>query len=278
MQRCFHGRTVTAAAAALAILILAGCASRGPEVVGPPTVEVTQLESTLLTPDILKFEAKIVINNRTRDSMEFDRVDYAVDLFDTQLFTSSFSDLLRTKSGGEQTVTFPFQVAMEDIMDSAPELLAEERVRVSFRGRVFPDTSSGYGSMPFAGTTELPIPRIPAVSFAGTEGLPSSDGFRIRLRVQNPNPFAIAVTQVDSYMDLNDQRYTLVHSTEESVIEANGAGTVVLQMENTTGTALSMILNTVQARQARINVGGSVTGRSPYGWVYIPVEVSGRTQ
>jgi len=275
-KRCFP--RILALAALVLLVVLAGCATKGPQTVGPPTVEVTELRSTVFTPDVVKFEARIVIRNQTRDAMEFDRVDYSVDLFSTELFSSSFDQLLRTKSRGQQTVTFPFQIAMKDIAGSAVDLLDQGTLQVTFRGRVYPDPAAGFSSMPFEQTIQLPIPRIPTVSYDGAEGIPLSDGFRVRLRVQNPNAFEVAVDQVDTYLELNDHRYTLVHSVERTNIEPNGSGVVVLQMENTTGKGLSMILNTIQARQAQFSVGGSVTGRTPYGWVYIPIEVTGRAQ
>ena len=101
--------------AALAFLII-GCAS-APDVVEPPTVEVSQFNSTFITPQIVKFQTKIVVRNRGTADLDFDRVDYAVDLFDKELFNSSFDGMNRTKGKKSQTVTFPWQISMEDILD-----------------------------------------------------------------------------------------------------------------------------------------------------------------
>ena len=52
--------------------------------------------------------------------------------------------------GGRQTVTFPFQIAVADIAAQAVDLLAEGSMRVSFRGHVYPASSSGFAPIPFA--------------------------------------------------------------------------------------------------------------------------------
>ena len=67
----------------------AGCASKGPPVVKPPTVQVSQFNSTVITPQVVKFQARILIHNRGSEALDFERVDYAVDLFNQELFASS---------------------------------------------------------------------------------------------------------------------------------------------------------------------------------------------
>lgn len=186
--------------AALAFLIF-GCAS-APEVVAPPTVEVSQFNSTFITPQIVKFQTKIVVRNRGTATLNFDRVDYAVDLFDKELFTSSFDGMNRTKGKKSQTVTFPWQISMEDILDESIVLLS--------------------------------------------------------------------VNRIDSYLEINDVKYQLLHTTEATDIPPDGSGTVSLQMENTTGKSLSMVLNTLTSQNPEFQVSGTIECRSPYGWVIIP--------
>ena len=73
----------------------------------------------------MKLQAKILIHNVMSVPDDFDRVDYAVDLFDKELFKDSFNGMKRTNGDGNQTVTFPFQIAMADI--------AKQVVDVAFR-------------------------------------------------------------------------------------------------------------------------------------------------
>jgi hypothetical protein len=262
----------TAAGIGLVLGIL-GCASRAPDVEAPPTAYVEQLASTVMTPEVVKFEAKVLIQNRMRASMDFERVDYAVDLYDTELFASSFADMKRTRGGGRQWVTFPFQIAVADIMAQAVDTLAEGSIRVTFRGRVYPAPSTGFGPLPFAETVVVPIPKIPEVSFEGTEGVPLSEMFRVMLRVRNRNDFDLSVQSVDSYLEINGHRYPLLHTVQATHIGEGENGIVTLQMEQTPGKSLSMILSTLESQHPTFSVGGTIAARTQYGWIYIPVRV-----
>jgi hypothetical protein len=261
----------------MSILLIAGCASRGPAVDQPPTVEVSEFNSTVITPQLVKFQAKIMIRNRSSQDLDFQRVDYAVDLFDSELFTSSFDGLKRTKRRGWQTVTFPFQIAMEDILDEAVVLLAEGGLDVRFRGTVYPEPASGFAPLSFQSTMTIPMPRIPKVALKGTQGVPLSDEFVVRLGVKNTNTFPISISSVDSYIELNNVRYQLLHSTQTADLEPDAWETVELLLENSPGKTLSLILNTLQSSEAEFLVGGSIECRSPYGWIIIPVNILGKT-
>jgi hypothetical protein len=262
--------------ALFAAMILTTCASQAPVVMRPPSVEVTQLKSTLITPQIVKFEAKIVIQNNSNATMGYEGVDYAVDLFENELFTESFNRLNRTRSGQSNTVTFPFQIAMQDILDQAVDLLAEGSLKVTFRGEVFPDRSLGFAAVPFEDTISIPIPEIPEVTLLGTEGVPFSEVFRLRFNVKNTNVFAISIDTVDSFIEINKKKYELLHSIEAKDIEPEESEVLELQMENTPGKTLSMVLNILgSGDKTKFNVGGEIICNTPYGWIYIPLSTEG---
>jgi hypothetical protein len=252
------------------IFVVAGCASKGPPVMKPPTVQVSQFNSTVITPQVVKFQARILIHNRGSSALDFERVDYAVDLFHQELFASSFEGMKRTKGRGNQTVTFPFQIGMKDILDQKIAILAEDSMQVTFRGTVYPDRASGYSPVPFESTIDIPVPRIPKVDFAGTEGVPLSDLFIVKLRLNNTNSFPIAINSIDSFLELNQVRYQLLHTAQATDLEPDTWEVIELRMENTPGKTLSLILNTLQSSDAEFLVGGTIECQSPYGWIIIP--------
>ncbi len=268
-------RMVLTAAAVSLVIVLAGCASSGPAVARPPEVSVSQLRSLSFTPEVAKFEAKVRIENVGSAPLDFDKTDYAVDLFDKELFSDSFTGMLRTRGGGTQTVTFPFQISMEDITKQGVDVLSEDSVRVTFRGTVYPAASLGFDPIPFSETLTIPLPRIPVVTLVGTEGAPFTDLFRIRLRVNNPNTFGFTVDSIDSYLVLNDTKYSLLRTDKATEIPAGGSGTVLLQMKTTPAKALSMALNLAQSgdQGPDLEMSGSVTLGTPYGWVYVPFSI-----
>jgi hypothetical protein len=48
---------------------------------------------------------------------------------------------------------------------------------------------------------------------------------------------------------------------------------VVLQMENSPGKTFRMALNLAQNPNPRFNITGSVTCSTPYGWIYLPLNL-----
>jgi LEA14-like dessication related protein len=254
-------------------LLLSSCATRGPVVPQPPSVSVTYLNSYLITPQLVKLEAKIVIRNNMPLDLDFERVDYAVDMFENQLFSDSWNGLKRTRGNGTQTVTFPFQIAMEDILKRANNLLAEGNLRLTFRGEVYPAGTFGFAAIPFDKTIELPIPRMPLVSFQGLESLPLGASVRISLLVMNPNLFPISVEEVDSYLQINGDSFRLLHTERSTDIPPGSARPVVLEMHNTPGKALGIVFSLLQSPDRRYAVSGSIECGSPYGRIYFPMRV-----
>jgi LEA14-like dessication related protein len=194
-------------------------------------------------------------------------------LFETQLFSDTFDGLKRAKANGTQTVTFPFQVAMEDIFHLAAELLAEGSLKVTFRGEVYPAGDFGFAAIPFRKTIELPIPKIPEVAFQRVESLPMGKQVKVSLLVRNANSFPISIETVDSYLEINNDKYRLLHTEQSTEIPSGSAGTVVLEMENTPGKTLGMVFSLLQSSTLRFTVSGSVECGSPYGRIYIPLKL-----
>ena len=257
------------------VLLVAGCASQpqGPRVSTPPTVSVSELKSVSFDPKLVKYEAKVLIHNNADVDLEFQRVEWAVDLFDNQLFTDSFNGPRRMKAGGDQTVPFGFQIAVADITAQGIDVLSEQSLRVTFRGEV--RTAARYGLEPvyFTSTVTVPLPRIPDVSYLGSEGDPLTDAWRLHFNVTNRSSFPITLSSVKTLVVLNGKKYSLVHTHGETALPPGVATPVDLQMETSPGKALSMALNLAMNRNLRFNLTGTVTCQTQYGWIYIPLNL-----
>jgi hypothetical protein len=252
---------------------LAGCASQGPIVKTPPTVSVSSFESISFSPTLAKYEAKVLIHNNAHVALDLRRVDYTVDLFDTSLFSDSFNGLKRMAENGDQTVTFPFQVAMDDISKQGIDLLSEQSLRVTFRGEVSTAVRYGLDPQPFTATVTVPIPRMPEITYVGAEGDPLSDAWRVTFSVMNTNNFPFTLTSVKTFLDLNGKKYSLLHTRGAIEMKAGETAPVVLQMENSPGKTLSMALNLASNRTLRFNLTGTITCKTPYGWIFIPLNL-----
>ena len=64
---------------ALFSLVVSACSS-APVIPIAPSVKVSELESVLITPDFIRYRAKVVINNQMRGKLNVAKVDYEVDL------------------------------------------------------------------------------------------------------------------------------------------------------------------------------------------------------
>jgi hypothetical protein len=252
-----------------AVALLAACGCPEPVIPTPPDVRVA-LHSTLITPDVIKFQARVVIDNRMCADLTIDEVVYGADLHDTPLFTESFTALHPMRRYGQQTVTLPFQVAMKDVLDQAVDVLAEEGIRVDFRGEVFP---TGFEPLPFQATRTIPLPRIPLVSITGAEGSPLDGFFTVFLAMKNTNCFPISIESITSHLELNGKRYELLQTPGTTEIPPAGSGRIALTMEHTHGKALSAILNIARSGSVRFGIGGSLSCRTPYGLLWVPLEL-----
>jgi hypothetical protein len=232
---------------------------------------VSQLDSLLITPEAISFQAKVVINNQMRGDLSIDKVDWSAALHDNPLIDDSFTKLNRMRSRGEQTVTVPFQIPMADVVKQAVDVLAEEGVRVGFKGAVHP---AGFEPVPFEATRTIPIPKMPLVSIARVEGSPLEGAFTLLLNVTNTNSFPISVASVDSHLVLNGKKYDLLQSEGASKMAPGAAGRVALTMQQTRGKSLSMALNVIQSKgSSRFVVGGSISCATPHGLIRLPLSL-----
>jgi len=255
------------------IALAVGCASKGPVVVKPPTVIVNEFKSLSFTPTLMKFEAKILIGNIMSADLDLQKVDYAMDLYDQQVFADSFTGVYRIDAEGNETVTFPLQISMSDLMAQAPDLLAEGSLRVRFRGQVFTAAKYGMDPVSFAQTLTIPIPKLPDVVYVGSRGEPFSDSFRLNFQVTNTNNFPFTLTDVKTFLVINGKRYSLLRTHESVEAKPGETVPVMLRMENAPGKTLSMALNLLQHPNPEFDITGSVTFNTPYGWIFIPMSL-----
>jgi LEA14-like dessication related protein len=252
--------------------MVAACGSTpsGPVVPVSPCVEVT-FESTLITPEVIQFVGTVVITNQMRGPLEIQKVDYGADLHDQPFVDTTFAELHPMRSHGTQTVTLPIQVAMKDVAHQIEDVLAEESVRVTLHGTVFP---IGFAPIVFSATKVVPIPRIPKVALDGARGSPLDGEFTVNLRVENTNVFPLSFRSIESFLNLNGKRYDLLESECFSDVPPGASGRIALTMRQTRGKGLSMLVNVVKNQSTDFVVGGSIQCMTPHGLFLVPIEVS----
>lgn len=264
------------AVAVFLFLSAQGCSHARPNVVmRAPTVDIAGFKPVLTTPTGMQFQPVLVIHNHMDAPVGFERVDYAVDLFDQTVITSTFSDLKEAEENGQERVTLPWQLGMSDLMAAKLKVLADGNLSVGFRGTLYPASDSGLAPVSFEQRIEVPIPGLPEITYLGSEGVPLGPDFRVHVAIKNPNGFAISVDNVDSYLELNGTRYRLVHSMEANALQPGQTQTLTLQLRNTPGKMLSMFVSVVSTKpeNQHFAVGGSITCSTPFGGVFLPLRV-----
>jgi LEA14-like dessication related protein len=253
------------------VLLLLSCAAPGPVVPTPPSVQFTQFDSLVITPEVIKFQVKLLIRNQMRAGLDLQKIDYGAAVHDKPVFTDSFAQLYPIKGNGQEVVTFPFQIATKDIVDRAADVLAEQAIRVSFRGQVYP---VGFDPVPFEMTKTIPLPKIPAITVEGTRGSPFDRVFTVLLRITNTNTFPLNIKSIDSYLEMNGTRYSLLRTQGTTEIQPSSAETVPLTMEQSNGKTLSMVLSAAQSASFQFAVGGDISCQTPYGLIFIPLRLN----
>ncbi|MGO9409208.1 MAG: LEA type 2 family protein [Spirochaetia bacterium] len=252
---------------------LMGCASQRPMVTVQPTVSVSNFESLSFSPQRIEFDATVLIQNNAPVDLDVQKVDWAADMYDQQLFTDSLTGFNQTNAHGSRTISLPFHIAMKDVMAQAPDLLAEGRLKVTIRGQVFTAARYGLEPVPFTQTLEIPIIKLPDVAYVGSDGEPFSNAFRLNFKLTNTNDFPITLLSVRTFLAINEKRYSLLHTQGSVDIPPGQTLPVALQMENSPGKTLSMALNLAQHPNPSFSVNGTATFKTPYGFIYIPLSL-----
>lgn len=252
--------------------LLAACSTPdGPLVWTAPDVELAQFESTLITPEVIRFETMVRITNRMRGPLEIASVEYGADLHDRPLFSETFTELLPMDEFGTQRVRMPFQVSMQDIANQVEDVLAEEGIRVTFHGTVYP---VGFDPIPFESTVVIPPTAPPLVAICGVRGTPLAGDFIVYLELKNVNSFPMTVSDVDTYLDLNGKKYDLLRTESQSSMGPGQSGRIALTLRNSTAKGLSMLINVAKNGTAHFTLGGSIACQTPHGVLLLPVALS----
>ena len=156
--------------------------------------------------------------------------------------------------------------------------LSEESVRVTFRGEVYPAAKDGFDAIPFTDTIVIPIPKVPIVALSGIEGVPLTDSFVVTFSVKNTNTFPFSVDTIQTFLELNQSRYSLLHTEQSTEMQPGESGIVILRMENAKGKALGMALNLAQSSDRRFAVDRDHPVRHALWRVHIPDTARGNTE
>jgi len=153
--------------------------------------------------------------------------------------------------------------------------LAESRESLALRlaGSVAVETPIGAIDVPWSWSGDLPVPRLPRVELGGIRlGRQSftETELLVRLRVQNPNRFALPPASVRLDVDLGGARVANAVSQQLASMEAGGAATIEVPLRLSLLGAGRAVLGS-RGRPLQVAVRGS----AGFGWMQLPFSASG---
>jgi LEA14-like dessication related protein len=96
--------------------------------------------------------------------------------------------------------------------------------------------------------------------------------------VRNTNSFPLNIESINSYLELNGTKYSLLRTEQTTQIQPSSAETLALQMEQSTAKTLSMVVNVIQSESLQFAVGGDIRCQTPYGLIYVPLKIQAQTR
>jgi LEA14-like dessication related protein len=191
-------------ALALSLVLLAGCA--GLNQLAASAVQKPKLTFRSVSLSSLDLEGATLaftydLENPNGFGLDLARVGYTVDVEGTRVASGDLPGGLAIKANGTAPVTFPVHVRFQDV-PGIVTLLTSKKDTVKYRlaGNVGVRTPLGVLDVPMSHEGGLKLPSVPQFALEGiairSVGF-TEITFDVRLRVRNPNGFALPVGKLD---------------------------------------------------------------------------------
>ena len=265
-------------ALALPLLWLAGCA--GLSEFAASAVQKPKLTFRSVALSSLDLEGATLaftydLENPNGFGLRLARVGYAVDVEGTRVASGEVPGGLELKAKGTAPVTFPVHVRFQDVPGIVDLLTSKkDSVRYKLAGNVGVNTALGVLDVPLSHEGTLKLPSMPRF---GLDGIAiRSVGFTeitfdVRLRVQNPNGFALPLGRLDYALAVGGSQVARAAAVDVAPV-AGGSSAVI---------AIPVKLDIASAgRAAAALVGGGdvpvgLGGKANLGGIPFPVDLKG---
>jgi LEA14-like dessication related protein len=276
MQLKFLRHTASLAAICIG---LSGCATLS-QMPAEPKITFKNFKAIEITADGLQFQVKMEVENLMAMDLPVESIDYALDL-DNQAgyLTGRYNKITNFRPGQTQEVILPFLLTWEALVKNAVTENNSRWYWAKFRGKIKVKGNLPFNVVPFDMSGRFAIPEIPVFSFEGTEGSPFGSEFSVSLGIENKNPFAVTVENVEATMIMNGKNYVLTSNDSNSSWSAMNKKTLTLTMDNPLGKGVSMLANLISNQgKANIRVKGKIVFGTDFGNWTVPFETQGATE
>lgn len=220
---------ITAICILAALSAVSGCAAFR-DFLQKPVVEFDSMEMTNLslfqsTP-IFKFK----VANPNPVGMKIKKFEYDFKVNDKKFVKGVTEQGVTIGANNSRIVRLPFMIGHLDLFDSIAEFSKTRNVRYDLSGTI----GFKYFSIPYHKSGELDIPELPKISLqsVNVKGLsPSGASMTAFLNMENPNPFAVKLSELDYALKLGGSEFAKGRAYSIPLIEKNGASTVSVQID-----------------------------------------------
>lgn len=257
-------RGLVASAAAVGLIIAAGCAYFG-KVLDDPEVRVLGLENLRYVPDQLRLKARLEVVNPTRVTLMVKRVRYELHSGERPLGSGQLLSVPRVPALTRQVFELPLGVSLT----TWPAVPPGARVPVRLSGSCILTEPWTRRSLPFVYRGTLAWVRPPVVAVSG--GSLTASGGRLFCRVQNPNLQTLVLRRFEGRLEALGRTWALP-PPPPLVMAPESVQDLTLDL----GPVPELAAETVAGRTVTYRVRGELECTADPGSVVGVLDVSGR--
>ncbi|MEW6515646.1 MAG: LEA type 2 family protein [candidate division FCPU426 bacterium] len=257
------------------LILSGGCAHLG-GLLEPPRVSVQSLRPVSITASHLEFVAKLAVANQLPLSLPLEQLAFAVQINGHAFANGVLANLPALGAGEEKTLDVPFAVGMKELLAVVGEITSRSPMRVDFQGRLNLGGQVPLPAVPFALGVDLPVPRLPRVSFAGFSLLKGNKAVGVSFKFENLNSFPLTLNALQAQVKLDQSAYSLVSLAEPVPMKAGQTSLVQLQLGDSWQKVAGLAAQLMMGKKLTPRFAGEAAADSEYGQLKIPLDLLGK--
>jgi LEA14-like dessication related protein len=266
-------------AAALVLLLGAACASLGD--LARSAVKEPKLSFRSASLEALDMEGATVaftwdLENPNAFGLDLARVGWLVDVEGTRIAAGDLPGGLRIPANGTGPVTFPVRVRFRDVPGIASLLSSgKDELRYRLGGTLGIRTPFGVLDLPLSHEDRLRLPAMPTFALEGVSvrslGL-TEVGLDVRLRVRNPNDFALPLGSIDYALAIAGTPVARIEGAELAGVAGKASAVVAIPVRVEVASAGRAAAELARGGEVQVDL----AGRAVVAGIPLPLDLRAR--
>jgi LEA14-like dessication related protein len=265
--------------AAALVLLVAGCAGLGE--LARSAVKEPKLSFRSASIEALDMEGATVaftwdLENPNAFGLDLARVGWLVEVEGTRIASGDLPGGLKIPANGTGPVTFPVRVRFQDVPGIASLLSSgKDEIRYRLGGTLGIRTPFGVLDLPLSHEDRLRLPAMPTFALEGVSvrslGL-AEVGFDVRLRVRNPNAFALPLGSIDYALAIAGTPVARIEGAELAGVAGNASAVVAIPVRVEVASAGRAAAELARGGEVQVDL----AGRAVVGGIPLPLDLRAR--